>query len=320
MNTRIVLLAGVLIAGSSFAQDAMQSMNQGAMQAMKPAAMHGMDPDQAPVVAVDRFSEKAAHLQLRTASNGIPGPNEPVDFDTGPFITQGLSHEGKVVRYYNFDVQSTTPAPVYVLYRKGKDQPVTDQLVIIDTLPGEMGYNDFHQVWKVWVPKHYVANMITSAAKLRKAGYKMEKTDTLRNMPVVPDKSVARTRLNGESAELQRAWYKGKVAKYFTFNETMLSLAGTDVPVSPIYVTFNVNPNQPNGGPPSGFRMEMNSKQTHNVPSTLPGESGYSPLWLVNVYDNADWPTVHDFDTATKAKLLAAGVATVNCPIVFIAP
>ncbi len=303
MDTRIfLLLAGVMIAGGSFAQDAMQ----------------GKDPDKAPVVAVDRFSDKAAHLQLRTASNGIPGPNEPVDFDTGPFITQGLSHEGKVVRYYNFDVQSTTPAPVYVLYRKGEDQSVADQLDIIDTLPGEKGYNDFHQVWKVWVPKHYVANTITSAVKLRKAGYKMEKTDALRNMPVVPDKSVARTRLNGDSAELQRAWYHGKVAKYFSFNETMLS--GSDVPISPIYVTFNVNPDQPNGGPPSGFRMEMNSKQTHNVPSTLPGESGYSPLWLVNVYDNADWPNVHDFDTATKAKLLAAGVATVNCPIVFITP
>jgi hypothetical protein len=38
------------------------------------------------------------------------------------------------------------------------------------------------------------------------------------------------------------------------------------------------------------------------------------------VYDNADWPTVRDLDTATKAKLLAAGIATVNCPIVFVAP
>jgi len=320
MNTRIVLLVGVLVAGSGFAQEAMQSMNQGAMQAMKPVAMQGMDPDKASIAAVDRFSDKAAHLQLRTASNGIPGPNEPVNFDTGPFITQGLSHEGKIVRYYNFDVQSTTPEPVYVLYRKGEDQPVAGQLDIIDTLPGEKGYNDFRQVWKVWVPKKYVANKITSVAKLHKAGYKMGKTDAILNMPVVPDKSVASTRLNGESAELQRAWYQGKIAKYFSFNETMLSVASTDVPVSPIYVTFNVNPNQPNGGPPSGFRMEMNSMQTHNVPSTLPGESGYSPLWFVSVYDNADWPTVHDLDSATKAKLLAAGVATVNCPIVFVTP
>jgi hypothetical protein len=31
----------------------------------------------------------------------------------------------------------------------------------------------------------------------------------------------------------------------------------------------------------SGFRIEPNSPQTHNVPATLPGDPGYSPLWLV---------------------------------------
>ena len=82
------------------------------------AAMEPKDPDQAPIAAVDRFSDKAAHLQLRTAGNHIPDPNEPVDFDTGPFITQGLSPiTGKPVQYYNFDVQGTTPGPIYVLYR-----------------------------------------------------------------------------------------------------------------------------------------------------------------------------------------------------------
>ncbi len=55
------------------------------------ATMKPLDPDQAPIAAVDRFSDKAAHLQVRTADNHLPGPNEPVDFDTGPFITQGLS-------------------------------------------------------------------------------------------------------------------------------------------------------------------------------------------------------------------------------------
>ena len=121
------------------------------------AVAQPLDPDQAPIAAVDRFSDKAAHLQLRTPDNHLPGPNQPVDFDTGPFITQGLSPStGKPVRYYNFDVQTTTPAPVYVLYREGEDKPVEGQLDIIDTLPGETGYNDFRQVWKVTVPKDYV--------------------------------------------------------------------------------------------------------------------------------------------------------------------
>jgi PQQ-dependent dehydrogenase (methanol/ethanol family) len=280
-----------------------------------------VDPDKAPVAAVDRFSAKAAHLQLRNPDNGLPGPNEPVDFDTGPFVTQGLAPaSGKPVRYYNFDVQATQAAPVYVLTRDGEDAPVEGQLDIIDTLPGEQGYNDFRQVWKVTVPKNYAANTIVDAATLMDAGYRMEKTETLRNMPVVPDKSTARMRLNGESADLQRAWYQGQVAKFFAFNEAPLTGAGGNVPLSPIYVTFNVNPDQPNGGPPSGFRAETDSKQTHNVPATLPGDPGYSPLWLVSIYDNADFPNVHDLSTVTKAKVLAPGAATVNCPIVAVEP
>ncbi len=279
------------------------------------AATTPVDPDKAPVAAVDRFSDKAAHLQLRTAMNHIPGPNQPVDFDTGPFITQGLSPAtGKPVRYYNFDVQATTPAPVYVLYRDGEDKPVAGQLDIIDTLPGETGYNDFRQVWKVTVPKDYAANTIVDAAAVKAAGYKTEQTNALRNMPVVPDKSEAKQRLNGESAALQSAWYQGQVAKFFSFDEAPLSGAG--VPLSPIYVTFNVNPGTPDGGPGSGFKAQPNSEQTHNVPATLPGDAGYSPLWFVTVYDNADFGSVKDLATALKAKVLAAGVATVNCPIV----
>ncbi len=284
-------------------------------------ALKPLDPDQAPVAAVDRFSAKAAHLQGRTPDNKIPAPNEPVDFDAGPFITQGLAPAtGKPVRYYNFDVQPTMPAPVYVLYREGEDKPVEGQLDIIDTLPGDKGYNDFRQVWKVSVPKDYVANTVTDSGALLDAGYKTEKTDTLRNMPVVPDKSKATMRLAGESTELQRAWYQGKVAKFFSFGEAPLTAAGGNVPLSPIYVTFNVNPGEPNGGPGSGFRAEPNSPQTHNVPFTLPGDTGYSPLWLVSVYDNADFPSVHDRASAVKAKILGPGVATVNCPIVFVTP
>jgi hypothetical protein len=305
MNIRVALLlaAASLIAGGATAQ----------------AATAPVDPDKAPIAAVDRFSDKAAHLQLRTPDNHIPGPNQPVDFDSGPFITQGLSPTtGKPVRYYNFDVQTTTPAPVYVLYREGEDKPVAGQLDIIDTLPGEKGYNDFRRVWKVTVPKDYVPNTIVDAGALKEAGYKLEQTPVLRNMPVVPDKSTAKMRLKGESADLKRAWYQGQVVKFFSFDEAPLS--GSNVPLSPIYVTFNINPDRPNGGPGSGFKAEPNSEQTHNVPATLPGDAAYSPLWLVAVYDNADWPEVKDLKTALKAKVLAPAAATVNCPIVFIAP
>ena len=42
------------------------------------------------------------------------------------------------------------------------------------------------------VPKDYVANTVTDVASLSQAGYKLEKTNMLLNMPVVPDKSIAR--------------------------------------------------------------------------------------------------------------------------------
>jgi hypothetical protein len=280
-----------------------------------------IDPDKAPVAAVDRFSAAAGHLQVRSDTNGLPGPNAPVDFDNGPFVTQGLSPQGKPVRYYNFDVQPTQPAPVYVLFRQGESAPLPGQLPLIDALPGEKAYNDFHQVWKVTVPASYVANTITDVAALHKAGYTAIKTDELRNMPVVPDGSVARNRLGGAAAGLQRAWFQGKVAKFLSFDETHLVAAnGEDVPVSAIYVFFNVNPDKPGGGPASGFRKEPGSAQTHNVVSTLPGNPAYSPLWLVSVYDTADWPMVHDIDTASQANVLGVGVATVNCPVFFITP
>ena len=82
-----------------------------------------------------------------------------------------------------------------------------------------------------------------------------EKTNTLQNMPVVPDKSTAKARLKGESTELQGAWYQGQVAKFISFEEACLS--GGDVLLSPIYVTFNVNPDQPNGGLVRGSRPKL---------------------------------------------------------------
>ncbi|PSP55473.1 hypothetical protein BRC82_05950 [Halobacteriales archaeon QS_1_67_19] len=53
-----------------------------------------------------------------------------------------------------------------------------------------------------------------------------------------------------------------------------------------------------------------------NVIDAVPGDEGYSPLWTVNVYDNADFDGVSDLSSARDAELLDAGAATVNCPVV----
>jgi hypothetical protein len=286
------------------------------------AASQPVDPAKAPIAAVDRFSDSAGTLLRRSADNHLPGPNEPIDFDTPPsglipsdnFNVWGFSPAGEPALYYHLDVQSTTPAAVYILYHEGEDKPVQNQLDIIDTLPGEKGYNDFRQVWKVWVPKDYVANTITDASMLQQAGYKMEKTDKLLNMAIVPDKSRARVRFNGGNPELQSAWYRGEVAKFFLFDEAPLSVSGDKVPVSPIYDGFTINPGQPGGE--MEFCTDPNSTQTHNVVATMPGDNGYSPLWLRVVYDSAACPSVHSLETALQAKKVAANVLFINCPMV----
>lgn len=276
----------------------------------------GKDPSTAEQAMVDRFSADAGMLMVRDGKNGLPGPNEAVNFDKAPFITKGLGPNGKKVAYYNFDVQPVKPAPIYVLFVEGSSDPVSGQLNIIDVKPGDAGYNDFWQVMKVTVPSGYVANTITSYSEIMDKGYQVTATTKIVNCPVVPKGSTASKKFGGGSNSLTMGWYKGKVVNYFSFEEK--DLMGTTVPLSPIYVTFNINPDMTGGGPASGFVSEMGNDQTHNVVATLPADNDYSPLWLVNVYDNADFANVNDLTSAQMAKILANGVAYVNCPIVSI--
>lgn len=271
------------------------------------------DPDTAPRASIDRFSADAGVLFQRTATNGLPAAGQAIDFDRAPFVTQGYGPGGEIVQYYNFDVQPTSPAPIYVLFREGESTPVAGQLNIVDAIPGDEGYNDFWRVTRVTVPRDYEANTVTSLSEIQARGYRMEVTNTLVNCPIVPEGSTATRRMGGGSADLHRGWYRNQLVFYFTFEERALS--GATVPVSPIYVTFNLNPDQAGGGPPSGFRTEAASMQTHNVLATLPAQASYSPLWSVNIYDNAAFASVRNLATAMAARSMATGAALVNCPV-----
>ncbi len=283
-----------------------------------PSGPEVKDPDTAPEASIDRFSDEAGNLFKRSANSALPAANAPIDFDMAPFITKGLGPDGEMSEYYNFDVMPTAPAPIYVLFREGEDTPVEGQLNIVNVIPGDEGYNDFWLVTKVTVPSDYEANTITSYAALAGEGYEMETTNMLVNCPIVPKGSTADKRFTStESKDLMRGWYDDQVVYYFTFQEKALSTGSNgQVPLSPIYVAFNVNPGQDGGGPPSGFVTEMNSDQTHNVPATLPDDADYSPLWMVNIFDNADFSNVSDLSSAQSASILAQGAAIVNCPIV----
>jgi len=279
-------------------------------------AAEARDPATAAKAAVDRFSDSAGHLQKRSDSPSLPQPDQPVNFDQGPFLTDGLGPAGQKVRYYNFDVQPTQAAPIYLLFKTGSSTPVSGQLNIVDVIPGDAGYNDFWRVHKVTVPADYVANSVTSYAEIAAAGYGIEPTNMLVNCPVVPEGSTATLRLGGEDPALQTGWYRGKTVRYFSFTEKALTTDSGAVPLSPIFVSFNVNPGAAGGGPASGFKTEAGSVQTHNVTGTIPSDPAYSPLWLVNVYDNAAFASVANLTTALAAPSLAPGAAMVNCPIV----
>lgn len=281
-----------------------------------------IDPDTAPEAEVDRFSDEAGTLFVRSANPELPGTNEPIDFDTGPFITRGLGPDGQSVQYYNFDVQPQHTAPIFVLFREGESSPVEGQLNVIDDIPGDDDYSDFWHVHKVTVPEDYEANTVTSLDEIQAEGYAIERTTMIVNCPVVPDGSTAELRHGGGDSGLVRGWYQGQVVYYFDFSEAPLTAelpeeGHPDAPVSPIYVMFNVNPDpeDPSSGPASGFVTEEGSDQTHNVVETLPGDEAYSPLWMVNVLDNAEFDAVTDLDSALEATVLGSP-AHVNCPIV----
>lgn len=276
--------------------------------------MEPSDPADASRVTIDRFSEEAGMLHVRGPDNDLPDPGEAVDFDQD-FLAQGFGPEGEVVQYYDFDVQPTAPAPIYAFFDENGD-PVEGQLNVVGVVPGDDGYNDFWQVNKVTVPDGYEANTITSASSLMDAEYDVESTDVIKNCPVVPEGSTASMRHGDGSTELVDGWYDGQVVSYFLFEEAPIKASNGSVPRSPIYVTFNKNPDEEGGGPPSGFKTETDSAQTHNVVATLPGDARYSPLWLVSIYDNTDFESVLDLESATSASILASDATNVNCPIV----
>lgn len=268
---------------------------------------------------IDRFSDQAGHLFNRNQNPALPAADAPINFDQGPFITRGFGPSGEKVSYYNFDVQSEKTAPIYVLFRAGDSAPVQGQDNIVGVIPGDSGYSDFWNVVKVTVPQDYVPNSLHSVADLLDQFFPMQATTTIVNCPVVPAGSTAQLRYNGNAdTGLHNGWYNGLQVSYFNFSEKDLALtSGQKVPTSPIYVSFNKNPDMadPTSGPASGFVAES-SGQTHNVIASLPEDDFYSPLWDVNVFDNQAFASVSDLSTASLAHRLANHVAKVNCPVV----
>lgn len=279
------------------------------------------DPNTSEVMPVDRFSDDYAVLFKRSENSDLPAADAPINFDEAPFITQSLGPDGQVVRYYNFDVQPLEPAPIYILVNGTNDIPIEGQLNIIDVIPGDENYSDFWQMYIVRVSEDYVANSATSYSELLDLGF-IAKQDAIVNCPVVPYGSTANENYHGHPNSLRRGWYKGKIVYYFSFEEKELNETAEELtPLSPIYVTFNINPdpNNPASGPASGLVRESDGVQTHNVIETIPTDADYSPFWAVYIYDNADFDNVSDLETAKASNILMENAMYVNCPVVYAA-
>ena len=317
MKMNLLTMLGVPLLGATFlASCSGDKKDSGAVDLMGvPKSSDAIES-----VTIDRFSDEAGHLMRRSASPSLPAAGEAINFDAAPFITAGFGPSGDQVSYYNFDVQSVDAAPIYVFFKEGSASPVEGQSNVVDVVPGQLGYSDFWNVVKVTVPASYVANSVTSFAGIVQNGYVTSATNIVVNCPIVPAGSVASHRYNnGNDVGLHVGWYREKSIAYFNFSEKRLTLTGAGkVPVSPIFVTFNKNPDaqDPTSGPSSGFRIDATTGRTHNVTQTVPEDADYSPLWSVAVYDNLGFSSVHDLASVAASNVLARGVANVNCPIV----
>ncbi|MFI5138516.1 MAG: hypothetical protein ACHQIM_11885, partial [Sphingobacteriales bacterium] len=231
----------------------------------------------APHANVDRFSSAFGHIFVRTATNGLPAANTPINMDVAPFITHGLNPDGTPATYYNFDVLPSTPDDIYVFFKQSAPTvELTAQNHVIPTKPGDAGYNDFWRVNKVMVPDNYVPNSLTNETAILNSGYTIIHTNEVVNCPVVPFGSAAALTYGSNAPQsLVIGWYKDSTIAYFTFNEakTPLTLttanqaavttqtltSATLVPTADIFVFFANNTD-----PSMGFATVTGSTQTHN--------------------------------------------------------
>ncbi len=210
------------------------------------------------------------------------------------------------VSYLDYGPQSNVAVPILAFFQAASPStPVAGQRNIIDTIPGQPGYNDFWRVYKVLAPSSYVANSIRSLAEAVASGYTIEATNVVVNCPVVnPNATIA-----GSSAAPVAGWYRNRDVFYFD-EGTRSPVAGSVVQDAPIYAFFHSD-----GTPVSGQR---------NVIDVLPGAAGYSDLWrVVKVVVDATYTANSLKDARSILAARDAGQVNlettdiyVNCPVV----
>ena len=269
------------------------------------------DPDTGiEFVAVDRFSDEAGTVMRRSENSDLPAPNEPLDYDSD-FLQHALAPNGDDVSYYVFDVNSLQSAPVYsVVYASDPSKRVEGQASIFDSIPGDVGYNDFWQAIQVLVPDDYEVDSLRSLADIESSGYELVRTGTIINCPIVPFGSKAEL-ANRDSV----GWYKGQHVQYFSFDVQRVSVVTDgplDVPYAIVRVIFEDN------DPSKGMKVDAVTGKTHNVFDTIPGDDLYRALWRHDFVDADEFDSVHDWESSKAASKVDIDMDNilVNCPVV----
>lgn len=234
---------------------------------------YGLD---APLLEVDRFSDAAGTLLRRSVDPRLPGPNQPIHLDDERFALEVEAPDGSSFRCYDLDVRPAHPGRFYVFYDEQGNYQL-GQYPVIDRAPGDAGYSDLWDIWKVRVPLGFRANNalrdLAAVERLLadpRSGYTAERSGALLNGPVVPEGSSAdsKAELRKGRATIQYAWYRGKRAP-FLYLEEHLRIQGEDAPVSTMKLAKTL--------PREKDARSLRSAGPLRI-SALPGQQGYSPL------------------------------------------
>jgi len=275
-----------------------------------------------PIVEIDRFSDSMGTFFRRSENPDLPAPNEPIEFDDMRFLKRGFGPNGEEMSFYNLDVRPKSPGVVYELIDR-RGSPIIGQLPIYDRLPGDADYSDFWHIHNVYIQgSEYKANTYDSAEDVLGSGLEIEQSGTVANHVMVPLGSSADLRYDSNTPRrLQDGWYRGQIVKYLVF-ESPQSVAtvdfGTGQVNTPQMYAFLENNRDERGG----FALDLEGVSTHNVVTRLPGEEGYSPLWVLQIFKIDIFERVFDLASSldlakNEDNLVELGrLLYVNAPIV----
>ncbi|MCC7263700.1 MAG: hypothetical protein IT369_14375 [Candidatus Latescibacteria bacterium] len=241
-------------------------------------------PAYVPRVAIDRFSDAAALIYRRSNHARLPAANQAINFDDPTFLQRGYGPNGEVIWFYNFDVRTTRPAPVYVLVDR-IGQPIPGQLPIFDVLPGQPDYSDLWQIHHVRIlDRAYALNSLSSLEAISEGGYEVTPTDGVMHCVLAPAGSRAALRFDpGTPAAAQQGWYRDQIVDYLLF-ENPGSVAQVDFGAGKVNAPEMFSFCENDLDITDGFALDPLGAGTHNVATRLPGQEGYAPLWVLTVF------------------------------------